>query len=382
MNQATMNQTERMHIHCFSSEGFSEVVGGWTEKLDVVAPFEKHIFTISVISSAFVSLSNVILIIGMLKVNKTLSLTNKLFIYLSVVDILSVTTSPFNFYFTQNTSIPCWLISLEIAFEIFIRAMGVMVVFLISALRLLSIWKPFYRVGTATLVKALVVFNTSLVASSTFMFFEIYNEMSVNRFGIYQIAVGLIALVTILINLACNIISKCMLESKLKQTNLHQGMDTRNQSLVSSNPATTKTSMRINPSTSRIQQTTLQIPQITSQFNQTTSPTHNKNATPKKMSTKRNAVNTLIIITCFYLALYFPFCVYLVFGGIYLVVDVNANFSTYLRLLQYGGLVNVITFANSGVNALVYVFRSKRIKTYYKLLFKPLLLYCTQRYRE
>ena len=91
-----------------------------------------------------------------------------------------------------------------------------------------------------------------------------------------------------------------------------------------------------------------------------------------KGAKNKEAVVTLIIITTFTFILYVPFAIYLLVGGIYVTWDFPKNLPGYLYMLRFGSIVNTISFANGGVDSLVYVFRSKKIKDFYKKKYRKL----------
>ena len=43
-----------------------------------------------------------------------------------------------------------------------------------------------------------------------------------------------------------------------------------------------------------------------------------------------------------------------------------ATLPMYLYLIRFGSFVNTISFANCGVDSLIYIFRSKKMKQFYK----------------
>ena len=75
---------------------------------------------------------------------------------------------------------------------------------------------------------------------------------------------------------------------------------------------------------------------------------------------KRYAVKTLIIITLFYLICNLPLPIFTVVGMI------NQNLVENHYSMYAVGILFFIMIANNGINAVVYMLRTKKIKNYYK----------------
>jgi len=80
----------------------------------------------------------------------------------------------------------------------------------------------------------------------------------------------------------------------------------------------------------------------------------------KTIENKRYAVKTLIIITLFYFACNVPLPVYTIVGMI------NKNLVENRISMHLVGIFFFIMIANTGLKAVVYMFRTKKIKKYYK----------------
>ena len=406
-----MNMSEQKStLHCMSASGID------TTRIPIHKdlPFE---FIIDIIISIFILLVNIILIVGQLSV-KPLNVTSKLFIYLSVIDSLGVINAPLNFYLTQDTSIPCWLITLEIVFEITNRSIGFFIIFLLSSLRFLSIWKPFYQRQTGKIVKYFLIgMHVFVLATGGLSSYFFARGITVLELGVTQIAGSFFVLFYVIVTLTMNLLSKNFLERKIKldATKSTSSKKPQHLSKMIKNEMT-QSCVVTNGECSTALKAGKCKPCTTSLFKQKN--TKKKNKKNKKVSTndstpnkyikskkpkkfklkpkmcckdetnptmtneklkekqdqwkKRKAVDTLVIITSFYFILFFPFAIYVMIGGIYIVIDVRGNFYTYFKLLRYGNIANVIGFANSGANAVIYIWRNKKIKDFYKIKFRAL----------
>ena len=84
-----------------------------------------------------------------------------------------------------------------------------------------------------------------------------------------------------------------------------------------------------------------------------------KSSTSKKMY----ALNTLLILNVIYAVSYLPFAFYAFISS---VCTMDGNLEAWATSFEYFGLLSMLSFSNSGINAIVYVYRNKRIRTYFK----------------
>ena len=391
---------QQQTLHCISPSGIdiSEV----PEHKEL--PME---FTIDIIISIFILFINIILIIGQLSA-KPLNIASKLFVYLSVIDSLGVLVAPVNFYLTQDRSIPCWLITLEISFELLNRGIGFCIIFLICALRFLSIWKPFYQREIGKIVKySLICVHVFSLTTGGIIAYIFARGITILEFGITQIILASFLMCYVFTILTMNLLSKHLLEKKLKMSSIESRSITKTQlpskgienEVTKSTANTVKTVeecsteqnlKRVFNSSSILKKEDEKednnddgIPpseesnsekSIKSKSKDEIKPTITEKHLKEKQQQwkKRKAVKTLVIITLFYFILFFPFAVYIMVGGIYIIIDVKGNLKTFFGLLKYGNIANMIGYANSGANAIIYIWRNKKIKDFYKMKIRAL----------
>ena len=363
-------ENKSITLHCISMKGIENVKVPTQQEL----PFE---FIVNIVISILVLTPNVVLIIGQQAI-RPLNITDKLFIYLSVIDSLSVLTAPFNFYLTQDTSIPCWLITLEIVFEIMIRGLGFAIIALLSSLRFLSIWKPFYQRNTGKLVKYfLIVVHLSTIGSMGLLSYIMIRGFTVLELGTVQIVTSILVLTATVTVLTVNLFSKHLLEKKFKiggdgKVNNNFGeicsIEQKKGMVKKCIPSFFKKGdMKRKKIDDLTSSTDNSYPQNIEQ-NKTIDKTKLKEK--QDQSKKRRAVYTLSIITSFYFVLFLPFALYILVGGIYIVTDVRNHLADYFYMLRYGNIANIIGFTNSGVNAVIYIWRNKKIKDFYKMKYR------------
>jgi len=145
----------------------TEVFGTNRSEADQGSNYMKHIISIiAIVVMAFSLISNTSLIYILYKDCRPLSITKKLFIYLSIVDLLAAlvmeTGKVYVVYAPQHTTCP--FMNKLFAFGNFLTAYSIIIFGTISILRFLSIKKPLFQI-TNRLVYAILLVEVLLSIS-------------------------------------------------------------------------------------------------------------------------------------------------------------------------------------------------------------------------
>jgi len=293
---------------------------------------------VSLTVTVFVLVSNTMLVYGLYKTNKQLSLTKRLFIYLSTVDILATCIGVVSLtiiFYTKNISCLGNVILASIAnglnlfsFEIFLN---------ISILRYLSVIRPFSQIQTSHQRGILLLELIGACSISTAYFF-IMKNVTLKSSASIQFATGGVFLIWIGAISTINVLAYKAIHHMLKKRNNRK------------NKKMDEISMKQHDSR-----------QLTVVLN--TSPNENDQR-------KKAAVVTLIIITVSYLVCNLPITIYAFYSAIQtyryltdleLLIDINP--------IQLVLLLHYIQLLNAGLNATIYILRSKELREFYKSKF-------------
>jgi len=85
----------------------------------------------------------------------------------------------------------------------------------------------------------------------------------------------------------------------------------------------------------------------------------------KKNNRKKDAVNTLIIISAFYMICHLPTCIYLFVAAVN-SLQADYKFSNFVSAYQISTLLLFVAMSNNGFNAAILIIRSKDILEFYK----------------
>ena len=275
------------------------------------------------IFSPFVIISNLMLIYGFHRTSRPLTTTTKLFILLSISDILNCLG------FTLNAVMVLWLDNLYLCdgfyFFVFLNHFAFYFVFgifaIISWLRFAALKNTFSRTRTRKIViLVFFCFLTSSLLGAGFVF--LYMHGNLKLVFIAGTISSLLLVSFILFVFVINILSYLQLDRTLSQT----------QSTVSFVVRKWKSKVEINISEDRA----------------------NRKESGER---KREAIKTLIIITLFYMFCNSPLAIYpLVVRGI----SLSYNESNLVEFLLY-----YLSVLNGGVNSLIYILRNHNIRRVY-----------------
>jgi len=282
----------------------------------------KHIISIiAIVVMAFSLISNTSLIYILYKDCRPLSITKKLFIYLSIVDLLAAlvmeTGKVYVVYAPQHTTCP--FMNKLFAFGNFLTAYSIIIFGTISILRFLSIKKPLFQI-TNRLVYAILLVEVLLSIS---IGGTIGNpsvlEMDEHDLKFVQIFASSSILFIVIVVFAMNLMSYVALGKQFNRgTVVSSGINTNcNQSQPSQISATQR---------------------------------------------KQKAAKTFILITLSYWFCYLPFVVfsYLQIGGNGSIIGITVRLFTLHSLM----------LTNSGLNSIIYMCRMKKIGRYFKCQFR------------
>ena len=294
---------------------------------------ENYAFAVSLLINIFVFLSNTMLIYGLHKTNRQLSLTKKLFIYSSIVDITSncigLVGNVMVFY-VHNIS--C-IVNLVIASIINgLNCTSFELLFNISVLRYLSIVRPFLRIRTSH-QKAVLIIELICALSTCILSVFFIQSLSMDSHSYSQYITTVIFLILIGVVLIINILSYKAMHKKKRKT-----------------PKTTNNiAMKLHESY-RI------------------SPAANTSSNTSDKRTKA-AVVTLIIITVSYVVCNLPIITFILIGTLQSYLNEPYLFTQTVNPILLVAIMHYIQLINGGVNAIIYILRSKEIRKFYKSKF-------------
>ena len=263
----------------------------------------------------FSFLSNIMLIFGIFKSKKdnnitSLSLAKKMFIFLSVLDILvgmsGLVTTVSTFY--QNELLYKAAMVTSLTFQ----DMGCFVFTAISVLRFIKIVKPFAQLSFHKIAWFLVIgFFKSIGIGIGFM---IVNQIA--QSGIIHLFMGFVFIINILLILCINMYSYWSLKKQAKcRANVNAAVRTNS---------------------------------------------HSKHQVHRGKN-KDKAIITLLIITFFYVVCVVPMSINSVWIGLSLTGYIDSS-----RTVDYSYLITyMLMFLNGALNSMIYTLRTKEIRSVY-----------------
>ena len=274
-----------------------------------------------------VILSNFLLIFGICKTNKKLSSTNISFIWLSIQDIAMMLTQSTATYIHLAEHIPCTVTFILNALNTCFIFSSMFTFCTISFFRYLKLRNPLKQIRSRSIYIVLAVeFTSSMLVGGaliTLTYIGYFNTKIVN--GIVLSTGGVFILVLVIV-LTINIKSYSIIDKQIKLS-FHKVNDIELETI--NNTAITNTSLH-------------------------------SLASSKKL---KSSVVTLIMITCSYLFCFTPFSLYLMITGF---MEFHAVVKLYGVLLT----LSLLLHANSGINSMIFVIRSKVLRNYYTKCFR------------
>jgi len=85
----------------------------------------------------------------------------------------------------------------------------------------------------------------------------------------------------------------------------------------------------------------------------------------KKNNRKKYAVNTLLIMSVFYMLCHLPLFIYLFVGAVN-ILQASFNLSNFVSTYQISNLLLFVAISNNGFNAAILIVRSKYILAFFK----------------
>ena len=260
----------------------------------------------------FVAITNFALIFGLRRTNKKLTISQKLYIYLSLTDtIVGLICLPY-FVMVDVLSVgSCTTQSIGMAMSVYSFGTGLGTFLGISYLRNLAIRKPFNDIQNKTVYSILVLWNIYILLKSTFTFFT-YDPRytSYSLYCSYWIYVGLVTTIEVLLIIILNSWSRRALTGKL------------------SNPG------------------------------------NESDAEQRKRKRNQKAVGILNMISLVYTLCTLPFSLYYLLLGVLLITHQN-NKQLFNFVYSLFAFIHLPIFLCSGFNALVYMLKDNDIKRYY-----------------
>ena len=252
----------------------------------------------------FIIISNLMLIYGFHKASRPFTIVTKLFIYLSIVDIvLGSTIFSYCFQLFFNIDFPCFVKLAHILMMQFSYFLGICIFGTISFLRYWSIRKPLHAVGIRSIliILAIEIVICALLASSVFLVAKLkgYQGIMITLFKLTPVT----NLIATLFIVCVNVLSYKNLKSS------------KNDSVLSEKV---------------------------------------ENIQRRKRNSK--ALSCLLIITAFYVICLLPIITTI-------IVEVEEErFTIYLMMVA-----QLLYFSNSGINSMIVICRTKKLRIFYRM---------------
>ena len=261
----------------------------------------------------FVFTANMMLIYGFYKTSRPFKIVNKLFIYLSISEMVFILCLVLNlviFTLKGNNNISSYHYIIFYGFVYFMLTVALLVFWTISFLRFLSIFKPMYQMKTRTVYKILTLEALiSFLASSVMILGHVLWNSTIKELTKVSSKVGMsFGLMMIFITLSFNMSSFIILR---RSTNLkaHQNGD-------------------------------------------------NVLCNPMVVKQKKIALNTLLLITIVQLVCNFPATCMSLFDLEFLL---EYNF-VHITIIS-----NCLQMSNFGIDSLIVILRTKNLREFYRL---------------
>jgi len=272
-------------------------------------------------------ISNIMLIYGLYKTNRKLTLTKKLFVYLSCVDLIliivsfAITTA---IYYGNSLSYDI-LIALT-STSISLGLLSFEIFWTICYIRYLSIKKPFLQINGlyATLALLLELLCTISYGIAYFISTKQRNIKSMMALNVFMLSVYLFGLPFVLtLNLkACKTLHFCRTQSIGTSSNIEEIVNN------GMNPAA---------------------------------------------KYKENAAKTLFIVSIFYLICNLPLSL---FTFLKTLEEALGKFTLSPNHVEYRNYILWVMLINTGINATIYILRIKEIRCFYKSILQWFLQSC------
>ena len=269
----------------------------------------------------FVFTSNLLLIYGFHKTSRPFNITSKLFILLSVLDMVYCSGCTLNALFCiVITEYPCDVFHAFLSFNHFLFLFVFCVFATISMLRFLALKKPFWIVSPFRIYVVLFIsFITSLAYGATYYY--LYTQDDLKKLDVTDIFGATSLSISMVFTLVINILSYVHLNRSINGKKKMENASTELDHQSSSGNHRQQDRDGISPQ-------------------------------GESDERKREAVKTLIIITLFYIICYLPMTVYMIVSSSGLVQSQEVR----MMVLFYFSLTN------GGCNSLIYILRCQKIR--------------------
>jgi len=284
----------------------------------------------STIITIFVMLSNLMLIYGLYRTTKQpMSTTKKLFIYLSCTDIMTTLIGEMKHILSYHIRNCIILLALTSVNNVFF-CLGMEIFSTISILRYLSLKNPFQNVGKRR-IHLILLIETVVSTLIGVCYFSFLYDIEESTMIAIQFVVTILYFLMVSSLLLINLLSYITIRSNIKC-----GVTASNDNKQSGNG---------------------------NSHDVTDSDCINE----KKNKRKKYAVNTLIIISVFYMFCHLPMCIYFFIATVK-SLETSYNFSSYARAYQISNFLLFVVWSNNGFNAAILIIRSKDILQFYSLV--------------
>ena len=308
-----------------------------TERSSQVKSSEISLFIIT----AFVLISNLMLIYGFHKTSRPFTNITKLFILLSVVDMLSCSGSClFMVVGIIGPNYPCIVFVIFFAFNNFTFYFVVMIFATICTLRFVALKWPFVVVDNWK-VYGVIGIEIALSLATALGTFLLYRESDSTL-----MAYGTLTATSTMTCLTVGVFFVNILSYVYLNKSINRKKKMNKASIELENSSTTGNHQRRD---------------------------RNGISNEESDERKREAVKTLIIITLFYIICYLPLTVY----DILVAYRMNTGKPTNFESMYY-----ITALMNGGLNSSIYILRNKKIRQLYKDKFDSIFKQAVRRTEE
>jgi len=343
-----------------------------------ISKYNLWVFIPTVLVSTYVVISNLMLIYGLLRVSKgDLSISKKLFIYLSVVDLLSTISTLLPLVF-MTYNLPCMSIRMTYSAAATLEFLDLMVLDTICTLRYLSVKKPLLPISNEIVYKVVgvefavffvclvaMIIRTALTESGQyFSYTQIVSTVVLTSFVMYAVVINLLTKYG-LRKISKNGHSKkcctCTLSGERigKMNNDTDKMKYSCKLKIMSTQVSTSSLSTLKRCSSK-----QAVPDLLENGGgqiKFSSPAQNIHL-ERAQKQKREAHKTLVIITIFYIICYLP-------ATVNLFVMVIGKKSKDFYYSQLFALLNTIWNLNAGINSTIYIVRTRELRQYFNRCF-------------
>jgi len=272
---------------------------------------EVHLLVFVCLIILSILLTNSLMIIGLWKTNKKLTIIHKLLIYTSITDLMvGFFTLPYFVALRLSNKVSCFNDMIGISVGVIVSQESQQTILTLSIMRYLSIHSPLKRIRDSTIIKVMITQMFISIGMGVQYFYVYYVINDNNNIALHTIEWFIFGLFTITCTFAaviCNLLSRAVLTNKraIQQSDQH-------------------------------------------------------------LERHRKAVKRLLLICICNILCYTPASFYQLYGGIVSIIDSSFNLMDIALITLNLNMLFPVMLLSPVLNSLVYIVWDKRILVYYK----------------